>query len=414
MRSQLHAGLLAFCLAPSGVLAAGPTPDKAGKAPPLPLPTTGTVRVRSERELQAAVQRIRSRTTILIEPGTYKLTSTLRIDSGAEEVTIRGRSDSCDDVILAGKGMANSNHGAVPHGIWIGNARRVRVANLTIRDVYYHAIQLDPGAGAQAPHIYNVRLVDSGEQLLKSSMSPDEKGVNDGIVEYCTLEYTSTARSHYTNGVDVLRGANWIVRHNLFKNIRAPAGRLAGPAVLMWKGSKDSLIEGNLFLNVQYGIALGLDPERPDDHAGGIVRNNFFHRKSDQSGDVGIVINNSAGSKVLHNTVILNGTYPNAIEYRFPATKGVEVRYNLTDAAIRSRDGASGAAEGNVTRAAPSWFTDGAKADLHLAGSATGAIDQAQPHADVTRDYDGDVRPAGAAPDVGADEFMPPASPRAR
>lgn len=303
--------------------AASPPLHRACNAPPLPSPSGTVVTVSTESALQAAVNSITSGTTILVQPGTYNLTSTLWLNRNVENVAIRGSTNSCDDVLLIGRGMSNASYGNVPHGIWIGNARNVLVANLTIRDVYYHPIQLDPNAGAQAPRIYNVRLVDAGEQFVKSSArTSGASGVNDGIVEYSIMEYTTTARSNYTNGVDVHQGASWIVRHNLFRNIRAPAGQLAGPAVLMWNGSRDSIIENNLFLNVQYGIALGLNGSKADDHVGGIVRNNFFHRNGSQSGDVGITINNSANTKVLHNTVIVSGTYSNGIEYRFPATHG--------------------------------------------------------------------------------------------
>jgi hypothetical protein len=105
------------------------------------------------------------------------------------------------------------------------------------------------------------------------------------------------------------------------------------------------------------------------------VRNNFFHRSSVQSGDVGITINNSAGTKVLNNTVVLS-TYPNAIEYRFPATTGVEIRFNLADTAVQQRDGASGVASGNVTTAQPGWFVDD-RGDLHLTAAAIAAIGRA-------------------------------------
>jgi hypothetical protein len=395
-------------------LAAPPT--RACQAPALPAPGGTVVSVSTVGQLQAAVAGLASNTTVLVQPGIYHLTSTLWVNTNVQNVAIRGSTNSCDDVVLVGRGMANAAYGGVPHGIWIGNARQVLVANLTIRDVYFHPIQLDPGAGAQAPRIYNVRLVDAGEQFIKSSANSGAgPGVNDGIVEYSVMEYTTTARSDYTNGVDVHQGARWIVRHNLFRNIRAPAGLLAGPAILMWNRSRDTLVEGNLFLNVQYGIALGLDPGRADDHAGGIVRNNVFHRGPAQSGDVGIVINNSAGTRVLHNTVILSGTYPNAIEYRFPPTTGIEIRYNLTDGAVQRRDGASGTVAGNVTNAQPGWFVDAAGGDLHLAASATPAIDGAQPHPLVTHDYDLAPRPTGALPDVGADELDatpgPPAGP---
>jgi Right handed beta helix region len=386
-----------------------PVLTRACTAPPLPPPTGNVVQVASEPQLQAAVQSLMSGTTILVQPGTYHLTSTLWINGNVQGVAIRGSTNSCDDVVLVGQGMSNPSYGGVPHGIWIGNAREVLVANLTIRGVYYHPIQLDPGAGAQTPHIYNVRMVDAGEQFVKSSASSvGGPGVGGGVVEYCVMEYTTTARSSYTNGVDVHQGADWIIRHNLFRNIRAPVGQLAGPAVLMWNRSRNTVVDGNLFLNVQYGIALGLDAARSDDHAGGIVRNNVFHRSSAQSGDVGIVINNSAGTKVLHNTVILSGTYSNAIEYRFPATTGVEIHFNLADAAIQARDGASGVVSGNVTNATPAWFVNSDAGDLHLTTVAVGALDRAVPHPDVALDYDQEPRPLGSAPDVGADELGTP------
>jgi hypothetical protein len=396
--------------------AASPPLHRACNAPPLPSPSGSVVTVSTESALQAAVNSITSGTTILVQPGTYNLTSTLWLNRNVENVAIRGSTNSCDDVLLIGRGMSNASYGNVPHGIWIGNARNVLVANLTIRDVYYHPIQLDPNAGAQAPRIYNVRLVDAGEQFVKSSArTSGASGVNNGIVEYSIMEYTTTARSNYTNGVDVHQGASWIVRHNLFRNIRAPAGQLAGPAVLMWNGSRDSIIENNLFLNVQYGIALGLNGSKADDHVGGIVRNNFFHRNGSQSGDVGITINNSANTKVLHNTVIVSGTYSNGIEYRFPATTGVEIRYNLMDAEVQQRDGATGTVSNNVTHAQPSWFVNAAAGDLHLVAIATAAIDKAAAHPSVPTDYDAETRPQGTVPDIGADEFslgsQPPEAP---
>jgi hypothetical protein len=46
---------------------------------------------------------------------------------------------------------------------------------------------------------------------------------------------------------------------------------------------------------------------------------------------------------------------------------------------------------------------------LHLRATATDAIDQAATLDDVPDDFDGDARPIGPAPDVGADEYgVPP------
>lgn len=397
---------------------AAPPVTRACAAPPLPAPTGNVVNVSTEPQLRNAIANVVSNQTIVLAPGIYNLATgggTLYFNKMLNNVIIRGATDSCDDVILVGNGM--TVQGNTPYGIWVGGgSNSMTIANLTIKGIYYHPIILNStSGGVQSPHIYNVHLIDAGEQFVKSNPS-GTIGVNDGVVEYSIMEYTTTARSNYTNGVDVHTGANWIVRNNLFRNIRAPAGQLAGPAVLMWNGSRDSMVENNLFLNVQYGIALGLNGNKSDDHIGGIVRNNFFHRSSSQNGDVGITINNSVNTKVLHNTVILNGTYPNAIEYRFAATTGVEIRYNLADGIVKQRDGATGSVANNVTNAQPSWFTNAATGDLHLVATSAAAIDKAATHANVPKDYDAETRPQGAAPDIGADEFsssglQPPLAP---
>lgn len=95
---------------------------------------------------------------------------------------------------LVGKGMTNGNYGAVRFGVWT-NAQRITIANLTIRDVYEHHIILNPGA--ESPRIYNVRLVDAGSQFIKANLDNAGGGVDDGRVEYSTLEYSNAAPDYY-------------------------------------------------------------------------------------------------------------------------------------------------------------------------------------------------------------------------
>ena len=200
------------------------------------------------------------------------------------------------------------------------------------------SIQLDLNAGAQAPRIYNVRLVDAGEQFVKSSArTSGTSGANNGIVEYSIMEYTTTAITNYTNGVDVHQGASWIVRHNLFRNIRAPAGQLAGPAVLMWNGSRDSIIENNLFLNVQYGIALGLNGSKADDHmagSSGIIFSIGTTRKAETSASPSTTQRTPGSSIIPLSSAVLIQRH----RIPFSKTMGVEIRYNLMDAGVQQRD----------------------------------------------------------------------------
>ena len=417
---RLYGAVMVGLITIQALVSAPASPIAPCQAPPLPAPTGNVVTVSTEPDLQRAVANITAGQTIVIQPGTYNLATgggTLYFHKLVDSVTIRGATNNCDDVILLGAGM--TTQGNTPYGIWVGGPNNLLIANLQIRGVYYSPIQLDPNyGGTQSPRVYNVHLVDAGEQFIKvNPQSNLTGGVVNGIVEYSIIEYTATAPLRtdgacaptpcvYTNGVDVHLGTGWLVRHNLFRNITAPAGAgLAGPAVLLWNGSGDMVVEGNLFLNCQRGIAMGLGTTLATENLRGIVRNNMFARTASQPGDVAISAESSPGVKILNNTVLLNGTYPNAIEYRFATTTNVLIEANLTDSAIRARDGATGTVVGNVTTAPAAWFVNAAAGDLHLTAAATGAIDQAPVLADVPDDYDGNRRPIGPSSDIGAHEY---------
>ncbi len=369
-------------------------------APPLPRPAGRVVRVSNEADLQRAVRTLSSNTTILIKPGTYRLTDTLQVTGTLVNVGIRGDCESRDDVVLIGSGMTDSS---IQFGIWVGgNVRGITIANLTIRDVYYHPIILNPGT--HAPLIHNVHLLNAGQQFIKGNQTEAAGGVDNGVVEYSVIEYVTTSKDWYTNGIDIHRGANWIIRHNLFRNIRPPAGELGGPAILMWNRSSGTVTEGNTFINCQREIAYGLGERPGHDHQGGIIRNNFIYRAAGIEGDAAIGVWDSPGTKVLHNTILASGTYPSLIEYRYPGTTGVVVANNLLDGIVLARDGASGVTVGNSTEARPAMFVRPAAGDLHLALEvAPGGTDGATP-ADCADDWDGDPRPTETPPDVGADQ----------
>ena len=377
----------------------------------LPAPSGNVVNVSTAAQLRSAVASIASDTTIVIAPGTYALSSPLSINGAFTNVGIRGASGNRDDVVLVGKGMSGPDDGGTPFGIWVGgDVRGVVIANLTIRDIYSHPIMLN--SGTQSPLIHNVRLVNAGQQFIKANPDGAGGGVDNGIVQYSVIEYETTSRDAYTNGVDVHTGDNWIIRHNLFRNVRAPQG-LAGPAILIWNGSTNTLVDGNTFLNCQREIALGLVERTPNDHAGGIVRNNFIYREV--PGDAAVSLGDSPNTQVLHNTILISRTYANPIEYRFPDTSGVVIANNVLDGAIARRDGASGTVSGNYTSATTALFVNPAAGDLHVTAEAAALLNQvATVSTYAAADWDGDPRPIGSA-DLGADErrAAPPGPPGA-
>jgi len=375
----------------------------ARPAPPLPAPPGTVIDISTESQLQAAMAAITSNVTIVLAPGTYRLTRSLYFNGAFTNVGIRGATENSDDVVVVGTGMADSNYGSVPYGIWTGGGvDGITIANLTIRDFYFHPIIFN--GGTNRARVYNVHLIDAGQQFIKSNPDTAGVGARDGIVEYSVFEFTTTARDDYPKAIDIHGAANWTIRHNLFRNLQAPSGQLIGPAVLAWRGSSGTITEGNTFLNCGRGIMYGAEDAPASGHTGGVIRNNFFYRSSSQPGDVGIQVADSPNTQVLNNTVILSGTYVAAIEYRYPETTGVLIANNLTDTTILAREGATANLSGNVINATPGMFANASAGDLHLQATAIAAVDKGVAVANVETDWDGEMRPAGTAYDVGADE----------
>jgi hypothetical protein len=226
----------------------------------------------------------------------------------------------------------------------------------------------------------------------------------------------------YFNGISAHAAQHWIIRENLFKNLHNPdtAAYLWNPAVLFWRHSANTITEQNTFLNVDRAIAYGLDDTTPYfDHFGGVIRNNFaclapglMSASRTAGSDGSIIAWNSPATQIDHNSVLLNGNELYAIEFRFATTTNGAARNNLADKPIHLRDSAAAATSGNLLTAVPGMFANPAIGDLHLLASATNAIDKAPALTTVTNDFDGDLRPKGAAYDIGADEFTTNATPR--
>lgn len=363
-------------------------------------PAGRTVTVSSEPDLQQVLASLTSNTTIVLTPGTYALSATLTLRGPLENVGLRGATGRPGDVVLTGGGMM-ADQRSVPHGVAVtGTVRGLTIADLTIREVAGNAIQLE--GTVQRPVLRNLILLNVGQAFIRAG-SPGGASA-DGVVEGSTLEFTTASTRSGTAGIEIAGGARWVVRGNLFRNVKAPPGQMSGPAVLAWQGSRDTLVEGNTFINCQREIAFGQQAHPGGDHAGGAVRNNFVYRDGLVAGDAAIQLVDTRNTAVLHNTVLASGTASAIIEYRSAATTGVEIRNNLLDGPIVGRDGARGTVESNHTQAAAEMFVNAPAGDLHLRPTAGSAIDAAPVLRGAPRDRDGDIRPLGRAADYGADE----------
>jgi hypothetical protein len=366
--------------------------------PPLAPPDGPTVTVGTVAELQAAVKAAAAGDTIRIAAGTYPLNEALWVTQ--DGVTIRGATGDRSDVILDGGGMLTWD---LTHVIAI-QADDVTVADLTIRNGDQHGISVQ---GSDRPTLYNLHILDTGYQLVK--VNPVGDGSEDGVLACSRLAYTTTSPENYTNGISAHDAHSWTVRDNTWVRIRTPDD-FPVPTILFWSGSTGTVVERNHLVDCYQGIAFGnsSDDDRPS-HSGGVVRNNMITASLPHDSLVEMV--HATGWLVAHNTVL--GMNPViglnwSMEARFTDTVGT-FAYNLTNMAVINRDDSGATLTGNVTNAQPSWFVDAANADLHVISPTRQVIDRAGTLVQVPTDIDGDARPAGPAPDVGADEYVEPA-----
>lgn len=401
-----------LCLLISHVQAAPPRPPA-----PLPPPDPQVyqiIHVSSAQALADATWNLASNQAIVIAPGEYRLADVAfpnsvdgRLTVGRfgstpiRNIQIRGSTGVREDVVLRGAGMLDAR---VPYGIQLFTSSEVTLADFSVGEVYYHAIGIEGAQGAHAVRIHNVRAFDAGQQIIKGSGA----GADDVRVEHTLVEYSLGAVAHpqgsppnscYTNGIDVTGGARWQIRDSVIRRVRCQNGNLAGPAILLWQGASDSLVERNLILDSSRGIAMGLIGA--SDHTGGMIRNNLIRWNPGASYAVDVPIyTTSPNARILHNTVLTRGRYANAIEVRFAGASGVEVAHNLHDAAILPRDGAAPALTGNVGAAQPAWFVDEASGDLRLSAAGLAAVPQRVRRSDASDDCL--AEPRSASTEAGA------------
>jgi len=394
--------------------------DLYGKtAPPLPPPQGDVVRVSTVQQLREAVENLVDGRTVVIEPGEYRLERTLSVD-GVRRISLRGATGKRGDVILRGRGMREEAYGEAPHVITVFDAEDVLLADLTLADAWWHDLHLAGRTGPRRTHLYNLHLLDSGEQLLKVNPGHDAVAYpDDGLIEFCRFEFTDRGKHWYHDGVDLFCAGGWTIRDCEFVRIRGPVGRMCGPAVLCFSGTRDTVVERNLFLECDVAIGLGIfhldprytrDPQHRYAHCRGIARNNLILRAG-AGGSAGILVGYSSEYRIYHNTIILHGTSPFTVLYGDRVSRG-EIRNNLTDGPFQPADDVTSldpwslqwegrppeyrpaglhpspaTIAGNLHSISPDWFADLAEGDVHPTAQAAADMGRVEPLAAVGDDF---------------------------
>jgi len=399
----------------------------ADRCPPLPPPTGNIVNVSNVSQLQDAVNIATPGDVILIADGTYNLDGVyLWVDT--PNLTLRSASGNRDAVVLDGNYLTDE--------IVVVAASNVTVAHLTLREAYYHPIHVVSTTSSDTLNtlIYDLQVVDPGQQAIKinpwavdGTYFPD-----DGTIACSHIKLTAAGRdqvwaingSCYTGGVDAHAARGWSIRDNLIEGFWCDSG-LSEHAIHLWRVCRDTVVERNATRDNARGIGFVLmsggaartygDDPCPGtgyvDHYDGVIRNNFVSAGSSglfgsaDGFDCGVCLASACGAEAFHNTVASTQAPLSAsIEWRY-STTDADITNNLATHNYRQRDGASATLSGNLASQPLSLFVDGAGGDLHLLPTASVALDQVAAPPGVSDDFDGEARPAGAASDVGADEY---------
>ncbi|MFP4350069.1 MAG: hypothetical protein ACLFQY_17380 [Desulfococcaceae bacterium] len=368
-----------------------PIISAADFCPPLDPPSGSVVTVSTEADLRFAATKSESGTTILVSPGNYSMKNFIHVVN--DSIAIRGKTGNRDDIILDFGGMIDGHFGILVEG------DDFTIADLTIRNAKNHGVSIQ---GVDRPILYNLKIQDIGDQLVK--VNPIGDGSEDGLLACSCLEYTTSAPDTYTNGISAHDSHRWIVRDNQWKRIRTNDDNVTIPAILFWSGSSDTVVKRNLLVDCSRGIAFGNPSHSGVDHLGGKVFNNVIY--STLKHDVAIEMVRAEGWLVAHNTAILLNPISGltwGMEARFAESVGTFAN-NLTNMNIfGNRNGANTSLSNNIMNAQLSLFSDAANGDFHLNETADEAVNQGIFLADVTTDFDGEMR--DSKPDIGAYEL---------
>ncbi len=408
-----------------------PVPPGERFCPPLPAPTGPTISVSDVATLKEALRVAAPGVTILMADGTYPLGEGEVLWVDTPNITLRSASGNREAVVIDGNYQANE--------LIVIAASGVTVADLTLKRCNQHLIHIVGTDAGSTDHtlIYNVHAVDAGQQAIKANPNAGRTHFTDrGVIACSRIELTDAGRPHitwhscYSGGIDVHWGWGWQVRDNVVEGFWCQEGLNYEPAIHSWSGSRDTAVERNVLIDNAWGIGFGLQRSGhwrtyEEDlcpgaqsiyvgHYGGIIRNNIIIVRrpelfaSPGGFACGICLRQACGAQVLHNTIVSTGEPTVAsIEWRYP-NSDVTIVNNLVSHNIAGGALATAVLSGNVEYAALSHFVDGAGGDVHLVTGASMAIDQGVRLAPgvCDEDVDGDPRPWGSGPDVGADEYV--------
>jgi hypothetical protein len=330
--------------------------------------------------------------------------------TGKSEIAMRSASGDPTKVILSGRGWGSRAKG--DDILHIARCDGVTISDLTFADCRSYGIKVEAENAPRNIHIYNCRFRDIGVRAIKGSAGrdPSVRAVN-GSVRYCHFENTKIPPADWLFGgdyiaaIDMMALDDWTLSDNFFRNIR---GRNGGgrAAIFIWVRSRRVVVERNVIVNCDRGVAFGnpgrstadVADQQPTYVSDGVIRNNFIVGGP----DCGIELWYADRIKVYNNSIWRpNRNWQRGIRIGTGTTR-TEIINNLVHGEIRF-EGGKARLRHNLADRLDGYFVDPASGNLSLTSAAVGAIDRGVSLPDLTEDIR--RRPRRGAIDIGAWQF---------
>lgn len=361
--------------------------------------------VQTVEALRDAVAGAAAGDVIVLEPGTYRLDSTLSLTAaGTAEapIVLRGtgatiESDTVEAIKIHGPywriegltmiGVCADDSGC-EHAVHIvGAADGTEITGCTLID-------------------FNAQIKSNGEEVGGAWAWPDDVRISGNDLHDTRPRQTANP----VTKLDVVGGRRWAVTANRISDYEKALGDTVSYGAFLKGNSQDGVMERNLVVcserfsgGVRLGLSLGGGGTSPDsiceegtctpEHQRGTLRNNLIAGCS----DVGIYLNEASESLILGNTLYQTS----GIDLRYEASTAA-LTGNLLDGSIRERDGGAATLDANLEQLDLSAvFADPGALDFRIV-SDPGIIDAAP--AGLTDDFCGNLR--DARPDIGAIEYL--------
>jgi hypothetical protein len=400
------AGLLVLLMLPgafAAALAAPPDEPWFPRAAALPAPEGPVLRVHTAELLLQAIADAQPGTTILVADGHYRLPRYAEIT--ADRVTLRGESGDRHAVVLDG---VSSRHNEL---LGIRNASGVTIADLTVQNVTANAIKINNDTPVHEVTIRNCVIHNVWQRGVKSVRSPQLK-TQRGVIEYCLFYNDRPKRfeddphdtadnfdGNYVGAIDLMDAVGWKIRDNVFVGIQGRT-RVGRGAIFVWFESRDALIERNIIIDCDQGIALGSAhrPEGTPFHAAGFtVRNNFIARAPMNP----IFLGFTRDTRVLHNS-LHDPENPRRRAVRiFAANPGLHLTSNLIhgfDIRQEQSDNDVHLNHNLVDRSLTGIFRSPISGDLRLTAAAAADLPRVPRSFHAPADIDHNARPDPTLP----------------